>query len=377
MRDEGSGIRDWRLERIVSLALIGLIFLAACGQSNPAPLATTAPAIAATDAPAPQPTDTPRPTPTITPTPELKQLTTDGCCVMPSWSPDSKQVLFIDKPNEDAPAGIYAVDIASGASRLPQRVGRVGLYSPDRSLAAFAEGANTLVEKISTGQSWAIPNQGQSLDFAPDDRHIAWAIEAISGPYDQRQSDIYVANIDGTDVTKAARLYGADIVGWLPKGLNLVFLGRPSLATHDRTLTVLDLASNTAADLVTAERIQGVSISNGGTWIAYFISFNDDRTRNGLWLQRTDSSDVKRIDQWGAYQWRDDSHLLVIPMRASSDTAFEVYEVDAETGVMRKLTTASVTPLNILNGDWRVSPDGKYLVFVNRSDRNLWLLKLP
>ena len=37
----------------------------------------------------------------------------------------------------------------------------------------------------------------------------------------------------------------------------------------------------------------------------------------------------------------------------------------------------SLTPLNILNGDWRVSPDGKYIVFVNSADRNLWLLELP
>jgi Tol biopolymer transport system component len=36
-----------------------------------------------------------------------------------------------------------------------------------------------------------------------------------------------------------------------------------------------------------------------------------------------------------------------------------------------------MTPLNILNGDWRVSPDGRYVVFVNSADRNLWLLELP
>ncbi|HJW83372.1 MAG TPA: hypothetical protein VJ754_03630 [Anaerolineae bacterium] len=28
------------------------------------------------------------------------------------------------------------------------------------------------------------------------------------------------------------------------------------------------------------------------------------------------------------------------------------------------------------NGDGRVSPDGRYVVYVNSADRNLWLLEL-
>jgi Tol biopolymer transport system component len=68
---------------------------------------------------------------------------------------------------------------------------------------------------------------------------------------------------------------------------------------------------------------------------------------------------------------------LVIPARASADRAFEILEVDAATGQIRKLTDAAITPLQILNGDWRVSPDGRYIVYVNSMDRNLWLLELP
>ena len=364
-----------------SILLLLSLMIVACGQSNPAPApaATTVATETPVVFPTAQATATPLPTPTITPTPvpELRQLTSDGCCVMPAWSPDSKRVLFIDKPSNDASSGVYAIDIASGPSRPPEMVGRVGIYSPDRSLAAFAEGSETIVERISTGESWRIPNQGHAVEFAPDNQHLAWEVEAISGPYDQRQNDVYIANVEGKDAARVTRVFGGGLIGWLPKGLNLLFMGRPSLETHDSTLTVLDLRTNVAADLVTAERIAGVSISKDGTWIAYFISFNNDPARNGIWMQRTDGSEPKHVDLWGAYQWRDDSHLLVIPMRASADQPFEVREIDAESGTSRKLTDANVTPLNILNGDWRVSPDGKYIVFVNSGDRNLWLLKLP
>jgi Tol biopolymer transport system component len=253
----------------------------------------------------------------------------------------------------------------------------VGIYSPDRSLVAYPQDTRTIVERLSTGDRWVMPNNGQAVVFAPDDRHVAWESEAISGPYDQRQNEIFIANIDGTDSGKVARVYGGGLVGWLPRGLGLLFEGRPSLATHDSTLTVLDLRSNVAADLVKAERIDGVTLSNEGTWVAYFISFNADGQRNGLWVQRTDGSGARKLDLWGAYQWRDDGRLLVIPARSSPDQAFEIWQIDAASGEKQQLTDATVTPLNILNGDWRVSPDGKYVVFVNSADRNLWLLKFP
>jgi Tol biopolymer transport system component len=67
----------------------------------------------------------------------------------------------------------------------------------------------------------------------------------------------------------------------------------------------------------------------------------------------------------------------MIPTSAAADHALKIWEVDAETGEQQNLTDAAVTPLNILNGDWRVSPDGQHVVFVNSADRNLWLLELP
>jgi Tol biopolymer transport system component len=139
---------------------------------------------------------------------------------------------------------------------------------------------------------------------------------------------------------------------------------------------VLDLNTKASVNLVTAERISGVSISRDGTWIAYYITFDATKSRNGIWVQRTDGTPARKIELWGAYQWRDDGRLLVIPARASADRAFEILEVDAATGKIHKLTDAAVTPLQILNGDWRVSPDGRYIVYVNSVDRNLWLLTL-
>ncbi len=373
MKDEVQGAAR------IACGVMIVLLLAACASSVPAPVATLefSASPIATAISTVQPTNTMEPTPTITPTPTpvLRQLTTGGCCVMPSWSPDSKQVLFIDKPSTESEAGYYAVDIDH--AQEPERVGPVGIYSPDRSLVAYPVDVRTVVEKLGTGDRWVMPNNGRAVEFSPDNRHVAWEAEADSGPYDERQNDIFMANYDGTDAIKVARVYGGGLVGWLPRDMGMLVLGRPSLSTHDSTLTALDLRTNEAIDLVKAERISGVDISPEGSWVDYFISFNADDKRNGIWVQRTDGSGARQLDMWGAYQWRDDSHLLVIPARASPDQAFEIWQVDAATGEKQKLTDAAVTPLNILNGDWRVSPDGKSIVFVNSADRNLWLLDLP
>ena len=130
--------------------------------------------------------------------------------------------------------------------------------------------------------------------------------------------------------------------------------------------------------LVTAERLSGVSVSKDGTWIAYYITFDADKSRNGIWVQRTDGSQraqarrVGRVPVARRIAPAGDPNARVEPTKP-----FEVWEVDAATGKIRKLTDAAATPLQILNGDWRVSPDGRHIVYVNSVDRNLWLLTLP
>lgn len=314
-------------------------------------------------------------TPTPTPVPPLKQLTEGGCCVQPGWSPDSKQVWFLDKPSPDTPVGYYAVNIDAPLIEPFRALDQVGIYSLDRSLAAYPEGRDTIVERIADGQTWVIPNQGHDVVFSPDAKRIAWDIEDIDGPYDQRRSAIYLARYNGEDPVLVGSVFGGGLVGWLDDR-RILFSGRPSLDVRERTLTALDIANNIAVDLVTAERIGGVAISPKGMWLAYFISFDVDASRDGIWIQRSDGSGPRKLNFWGGYQWRDDSQLLYIPMRKSPAEPLVIYEYDTATGQSRPVTHPAGAPLQIANGDWRVSPDGRYVVYVNSEDRNLWLVEL-
>ncbi len=112
--------------------------------------------------------------------------------------------------------------------------------------------------------------------------------------------------------------------------------------------------------------------------LIYFISQNQDKTKNGLYLARSDGSSTRQLDRelFGAYQWRDTNRLLIIPFQ-SETPSHAVWELNASTGDVRRLTDPGITPFKIANGDWRVAPDGHAIVFVSATDRNLWVLELP
>jgi Tol biopolymer transport system component len=67
--------------------------------------------------------------------------------------------------------------------------------------------------------------------------------------------------------------------------------------------------------------------------------------------------------------------LLIIPFQPDAEY-HEFWEVDAETGAARRLTDPAVTPFKVANADWRVSPDGRHVAFVESGDDNIWMLTL-
>lgn len=84
-----------------------------------------------TSTPTPLSSATPQPSPSPVSGPALHQFTTGGCCTRLFWSPDSRQVLFIDKPAPDAPVGIWGVDIKQPGSPPELVTERIGFYTTD------------------------------------------------------------------------------------------------------------------------------------------------------------------------------------------------------------------------------------------------------
>lgn len=374
----------------IHLSLALGAFLAACNfdptaspistlASRPSP-ETTVPRIDVAVTPLPSLTppgtvaDSRTPEATATPVPVLRQLTQGGCCTQPFWSPDGAQVWFIDKPAETQPGGIWGVSVTGGE---PQFItDRLGLFSRDGSLVAYPQAGQTVIERLATGERWSVPASGRAIAFSPDDSQIAWQVASTSaGNFDRRLVEVWVANADGSQPRVVARLIGGGLGDWFPDGARLLVTGRETFDS-DPMIASVNLADGVVTGLARGTNLRGAALSPEGGWVAYQVAFSGDTIADGLWVARTDGSEARELPTFGAYRWRREGQLVVIPLEPGAPS-HRVLQIEAGTGEMIELTRPSQTPFRIAAGDWSLSPSGQHLVFVSGVDHNLWLLELP
>jgi hypothetical protein len=391
--DPGSTVR----RPLLKVRLLASIFLAtvlgACAAPSPSPTAvatSTAPAAATlgltATSPPPMATATASVAPTAkatatrTPPPLPRPLTSGGCCVQPSWSPDGSQVWYLDRPNAASPGGLWGVSVDGGA---PQFItDRLGLYSPDRALMAYPEGGQTIIERLATGERWVAPSAGRAISFSPDGQSIAWSIASSTVNFDRRMVEVWLARVDGSEARVVARLQGGGFSGWLPDSQHLLISGRDeeqaAAGSADvQYIGVLSLADGTVQKIVSSKSLRGTSLSPEGGWLLYTIAFSGDPAVDGQWVVALIGGEPRRLDLYGAVRWRSEGKLLMIPVEWGSDAGLRVVEIDAATGAVRPLTDPAQTPLPIGGGDWALSPDGQRIAFVSADDRNIWVLDLP
>jgi Tol biopolymer transport system component len=339
------------------------------------------------------PTATASPTPTLTPTatptpaPRVDRVTTGGCCTQPFWSPDSTQVRFIDQRGSQALAGIWGVPVAEpGAEPLPvsDRV--------EESLAAgdyLVETSrnSTTIRRLSSGQRWTVPAAGRSVLISPSAAQIAWTVVDDDLPPEQQVAVVWVANLDGSDARKVSTLRRGGLSGWISED-RLLVSGRESSGAREQVLWALSLQDGALKELARAERLRSPSLSPSGNWVAYYVTFAADSSQNGLWVVRSDGSQRRPLpgDLFGAYQWRpcragggcaaEEEKLLIVPFKPNAEF-HELWQFDPTAGQAGRLTDPAATPFKIANGDWRVSPDGRRVAFVESKDRNIWVIELP
>lgn len=295
--------------------------------------------------------------------------------MQPQFSPDGAQVWFIDKPAENQPSGLWGVSAFDGGEPFFV-TDKLGVYSADRSLVAYPENGQAVIERLATGERWIAPSNGRAISFSPDASLIAWSVAIGSGAFDQRFTEIWIANVDGRAPRRVARLLGGGLSAWFPDSARLLVAGREAVGDEQWFLAALTLADESLTTIVRGPRLRGGNLSPDGAWVAFQLQFSGDAGQDGLWVARTDGSEARRLDIFGACRWRTVSHLLCVPLELNAGGQRFV-DVEAATGAVRALTDPALTPIRMANGDWALSPDGARVVFVNADDHNLWVLDLP
>lgn len=306
--------------------------------------------------------------------PQPIQLIEGGCCSLPMWSQASQWVLFLDKPGEYAPAGLYGVPVAGGVSTIVHD--QVGVYSKSRTLVAYPESGRVYVERWADGTRWTIPSAGRIVSFSPSGRMVAWAVGSRSIRYpDVRQSTLWVSDFDGNNAHEVITVNGGYLIGW-EKGENGIYVtGRlgPSMPSG---IWNIDLETSAARLVMETERPRSALLSPGGSYITFYVALSSDSDANGMWIVPTDGSPGIKLDIFGAYRWRYDDMLVVIPLDVNSP-GISLWQVNASSGEAVQLTHPEQTSISIANNDWQISPDGRQMVYLSAEDRNLWVLRLP
>ncbi len=308
-----------------------------------------------------------------------RQLTGGDCCTNPTWSLDSTQVRFIDRPAANMPVGLWGIDVTQpepGAALLTEWL---GLYSPDETLAAYPDPVNgvTIVERLADGRQWQIDTQGERPNFSPDSRRLMWTISDEDAPADTRLQTVWVADVDGRNARLILSARRINVAGWLTG--ETLLLTRRVAGSSDETLLTLSLETGRQTELLTLPRPRGLTRSPDGRYLVYYVTFEPDTGKNGLWLLDLDAATPlpQKLPFFGAYRWRDNERLVYVPLEPQA-TEHNFYEYNTRTGQTRPLFPTG-TGLTIANNDWRVSPDGRKIVLVAANGvalDGIWLLDL-
>ena len=285
---------------------------------------------------------------------------------------------YIDKP-AGGKLGIYGVNVGETGAQpalVSERVEDsriVGAYRIETTKTT------TTLVRLSDGKTFKIPAQGRGVQFSPDFKRIAWSISNDDASPERQVAAIWVANVDGTNPKKIASLRRGGVGGWISNDTLLVN-GQENRNGVEQVLWAMNAADGKTRELARAERLRSALLSPSGRWVAYYTTFMEDG-QNGLWMVDTQGGKPRALpkDAFGAYQWRpvgSEDKLLIVPFRpAARQHVF--WQVDPVSLGITELTKAEETRLKIANGDWRVSPDGRYVAYVESQDRNIWVLELP
>jgi WD40 repeat protein len=243
----------------------------------------------------------------------------------------------------------------------------VAFYSPDFSYGVHP-GASTLVQRISDGLRVRLDTSGGNLSWGPN-AQVAWQVTSQEGNFDRRSTRVFVGDLEGNG-RQVATSYGGGFSGWLDAN-TLLLSGKLQPSDPLRRLETLDLKTGTRTLLTQALGLRSLSISPDRQHIAYYVAF-DKPERNGMFVV-SKTGQRQTMPWFGSYRWQGGKRIVYVALALSAQSHV-LREYDLGTGQTRVLADLGT---KISNDQWQVSPDGKKVVFVNASDRNLWLMDLP
>jgi hypothetical protein len=284
----------------------------------------------------------------------FRQITQNGCCTRPYF--EDGEIRYV-AGREGERAAVYGVPPESGDSRLVGEAPAPLVSADGRYEVQWNEGAVSVVRRRD-GQAWSLFTRGTWARISPGSRRVMWHIrpaDDIPGVNPPR-TEVWVSDLRG-DNAEIVALQQGGFVRWLDD--DRLLMGTMQMRLQEWTLTIYNIRSKTSETLAVVPFLRALTVAPGGQHIMYYTPFED----GGMFLLETRiGAEPERLPFFGGYRWRDSHSVVYIPFEYGSPMRFETYDI--RTGESRPLDTL---PFTVANSDWDVSPDGRYLVFVDSS----------
>jgi len=306
------------------------------------------------------------------------QISQDGCCPFAWWHPTDSNRYFVVKRDELREEDVRG-HVAFRNDLQYQRI------SPDGTLRAFRGEGSVLVEEIFEENSrWFVDTGGVVPSISADNSRLLWQVaDYLLVPGDDfPMVEIFTSNIDGGGRQRIWRGTGAEAV-WLDT--TRVLITTSVLDSAQTTLTIFDTANGQGQgqgqgqsyELGKWDWLRGLSIAPGGGRIMFYLVWQADPTRNGVYTITTEPGAVpEKLPWFGAWRWRDGNSVYYVPFYVGWYNADKqvIASYDIFTGASRYLSDINTMPITINSGDWSVSADGRRVMYRSAMDNNLWLL---
>jgi hypothetical protein len=293
------------------------------------------------------------------------------------WNPTDPDAVYVIDAVPGQPTGVFRQPL-DGSPRQYLRPAPPAQLSPDGRIAVERLGSDMMqILRLGDGMAWQVDTDGVYPAVSPDGARLLWEIvygQIVPGTSNPPIAMI-VSDIDGSNVRRVHSQEGGYSM-WLDSHRLLIVQRTPFKA--DTFLSVLDIDANPLepALLGTYRFLHGLKVAPGGGRIAFYLAFQGDPDASGVYVQDTaPGSLARKLPFFGAYQWRDDDSLYVLSYDMTAD-AHALGYVAVNAGELRWLTDPAAMPIRVANGEWRVSPDGARILYVDPADYGLYLLSV-
>lgn len=303
----------------------------------------------------------------------MRQVGTGECCGMAEWHLTAKDKIRVVDGVEGSRASVIEFSLTDGTQTLIHPA-PIPYYTPQATYAIEPFINDTVrVRNLSDDTLYTVTTGGRIPTMNPSESLLLWTSDngrTIPGQA-RPENTVFASNVDGSNTREIFTRSGA-VAQWIDDEKILISMRNQQRET---TLYVYDLTSNRFIEAGIWSELRGISVSPGGQYITFYLSWQDNPDDNGVYLIDVDNPmSYEQLSWFGAWRWRDSGSLYYVPYEPQSFYhTLRVYDI--ETGLEQTLADPSTNLFTIADGHWEVSPDGTRILFQNALDMNLTILE--